>query len=186
MSYIDAPRNGSAMSEGPYVAEYPGVCGGYPVIRETRILYGWWSSLAATVRLSASLPRCGRRSRSRRSRVRLASALAIHAALTRTLSATLKQRCRRVALRDPRFDSPCSRRAEHIDPRRAMALARPECPATGTHLQAAPSRTTLEVTGAAHRAAKRRMSGGSNPFSCFRPPSQPHSHDRTWPALVTF
>ena len=29
--------NGRAMSDDPYVAEYPGVCGGYPVIRETRI-----------------------------------------------------------------------------------------------------------------------------------------------------
>jgi uncharacterized protein (DUF433 family) len=29
--------NGTAMSDDPYVAEYLGVCGGYPVIRETRI-----------------------------------------------------------------------------------------------------------------------------------------------------
>lgn len=29
--------NGTAMSDDVYVAEYPGVCGGYPVIRETRI-----------------------------------------------------------------------------------------------------------------------------------------------------
>jgi len=33
----DMATNGTAMSEDAYVAEYPGVCGGYPVIRETRI-----------------------------------------------------------------------------------------------------------------------------------------------------
>jgi len=33
----DMATNGTAMSDDPYVAEYPGVCGGYPVIRETRI-----------------------------------------------------------------------------------------------------------------------------------------------------
>jgi uncharacterized protein (DUF433 family) len=33
----DMATNGTAMSNDPYVAEYPGVCGGYPVIRETRI-----------------------------------------------------------------------------------------------------------------------------------------------------
>src|SRR5262245_9475458 len=34
----DMTTNGAAaMSEDPYVAEYPGVCGGFPVIRETRI-----------------------------------------------------------------------------------------------------------------------------------------------------
>jgi len=38
MSHVDdAPRNGTATPHDPYVAEYPGVCGGYPVIRETRI-----------------------------------------------------------------------------------------------------------------------------------------------------
>lgn len=37
MSYVDASENGAARSEDPYVAAYPGVCGGYPVIRETRI-----------------------------------------------------------------------------------------------------------------------------------------------------
>ena len=37
MSYVDASTNGAARSENPYVAEYPGVCGGYPVIRDTRI-----------------------------------------------------------------------------------------------------------------------------------------------------
>jgi uncharacterized protein (DUF433 family) len=30
-------RNGASVTTDPYVAEYPGVCGGYPVIRETRI-----------------------------------------------------------------------------------------------------------------------------------------------------
>jgi uncharacterized protein (DUF433 family) len=33
----DMATNGTVMPEDPYVAEYPGVCGGYPVIRETRI-----------------------------------------------------------------------------------------------------------------------------------------------------
>jgi uncharacterized protein (DUF433 family) len=37
MSQPDATTNGAALPEDPYVAEYPGVCGGYPVIRETRI-----------------------------------------------------------------------------------------------------------------------------------------------------
>ena len=37
MSQIDALKNGPARPDDPYVAEYPGVCGGYPVIRETRI-----------------------------------------------------------------------------------------------------------------------------------------------------
>ena len=37
MSYVDSSKNGAARSEDPYVAEYPGVCGGYPVIRESRI-----------------------------------------------------------------------------------------------------------------------------------------------------
>jgi uncharacterized protein (DUF433 family) len=37
VSHADTPRNGAAMPDDPYVAEYPGVCGGYPVIRETRI-----------------------------------------------------------------------------------------------------------------------------------------------------
>jgi uncharacterized protein (DUF433 family) len=37
MSYVDTSRNGAAQPEDPYVAEYPGVCGGHPVIRETRI-----------------------------------------------------------------------------------------------------------------------------------------------------
>ena len=37
MSQIDVHRNGAGSSGDPYVAEYPGVCGGYPVIRETRI-----------------------------------------------------------------------------------------------------------------------------------------------------
>ena len=37
MGQIDALTNGTARPEDPYVAEYPGVCGGYPVIRETRI-----------------------------------------------------------------------------------------------------------------------------------------------------
>jgi uncharacterized protein (DUF433 family) len=30
-------REGASTTEHPYVAEYPGVCGGYPVIRNTRI-----------------------------------------------------------------------------------------------------------------------------------------------------
>ncbi len=30
-------QNGASATEDPYVAEYPGVCGGYPVIRNTRI-----------------------------------------------------------------------------------------------------------------------------------------------------
>lgn len=30
-------RNGTSTGEDPYVGEYPGVCGGYPVIRNTRI-----------------------------------------------------------------------------------------------------------------------------------------------------
>ncbi len=30
-------RNSASAAVDPYVAEYPGVCGGYPVIRETRI-----------------------------------------------------------------------------------------------------------------------------------------------------
>ena len=33
----DVAMNGTTISDDPYVAEYPGVCGGYPVIRETRI-----------------------------------------------------------------------------------------------------------------------------------------------------
>jgi uncharacterized protein (DUF433 family) len=33
----DMTTNGTGTPEDPYVAEYPGVCGGYPVIRETRI-----------------------------------------------------------------------------------------------------------------------------------------------------
>ena len=37
MSDDDTSRNGAARPHDPYVAEYPGVCGGYPVIRETRI-----------------------------------------------------------------------------------------------------------------------------------------------------
>jgi uncharacterized protein (DUF433 family) len=37
MSYVNTSKNGAARSEDPYVAEYPGVCGGYPVIRDTRI-----------------------------------------------------------------------------------------------------------------------------------------------------
>ena len=37
MSYVEASKNGAARPEDPYVVEYPGVCGGYPVIRETRI-----------------------------------------------------------------------------------------------------------------------------------------------------
>jgi uncharacterized protein (DUF433 family) len=37
MSQVDAPENGAGMTEDPHVGEYPGVCGGYPVIRETRI-----------------------------------------------------------------------------------------------------------------------------------------------------
>jgi uncharacterized protein (DUF433 family) len=41
--------NGVARTEDPYVAEYPGVCGGYPVIRETRI----------PVRLVVQLSRAG-------------------------------------------------------------------------------------------------------------------------------
>ena len=30
-------RDGAGTAEHPHVAEYPGVCGGYPVIRNTRI-----------------------------------------------------------------------------------------------------------------------------------------------------
>jgi uncharacterized protein (DUF433 family) len=30
-------RNGTGPDDHPYVGEYPGVCGGYPVIRNTRI-----------------------------------------------------------------------------------------------------------------------------------------------------
>jgi uncharacterized protein (DUF433 family) len=30
-------RDGASAAEDPYVAEYPGVCGGYPVLRNTRI-----------------------------------------------------------------------------------------------------------------------------------------------------
>lgn len=30
-------RNGIGPEDDPYVGEYPGVCGGYPVIRNTRI-----------------------------------------------------------------------------------------------------------------------------------------------------
>ncbi len=30
-------QNGASATEDSYVAEYPGVCGGYPVIRDTRI-----------------------------------------------------------------------------------------------------------------------------------------------------
>jgi uncharacterized protein (DUF433 family) len=45
----DMATNGTAMSEDAYVAEYPGVCGGYPVIRETRI----------PVRLVVQLSRAG-------------------------------------------------------------------------------------------------------------------------------
>ena len=30
-------RNGASAAADPHVAEYPGVCGDYPVIRETRI-----------------------------------------------------------------------------------------------------------------------------------------------------
>lgn len=37
MSQIDVLKNGAEPPDDPYVAEYPGVCGGYPVIRETRI-----------------------------------------------------------------------------------------------------------------------------------------------------
>jgi uncharacterized protein (DUF433 family) len=37
MSQLDAMKNGTARPEHSHVAEYPGVCGGYPVIRETRI-----------------------------------------------------------------------------------------------------------------------------------------------------
>ena len=37
MSQLDPSKNGAARPENPYVAEYPGVCGDYPVIRETRI-----------------------------------------------------------------------------------------------------------------------------------------------------
>jgi uncharacterized protein (DUF433 family) len=37
MAHVDTSRNGAARPDDPYVAEYPGVCGGYPVIRETRI-----------------------------------------------------------------------------------------------------------------------------------------------------
>ena len=37
MAHVDTSKNGSARPDDPYVAEYPGVCGGYPVIRETRI-----------------------------------------------------------------------------------------------------------------------------------------------------
>ncbi|MFN8525653.1 MAG: DUF433 domain-containing protein [Chloroflexota bacterium] len=32
-----ANRNGAASHDDPYVAEHPGVCGGYPVLRDTRI-----------------------------------------------------------------------------------------------------------------------------------------------------
>ncbi len=32
-----ASRDGASATEDPYVAEYPGVCGGYPVLRNTRI-----------------------------------------------------------------------------------------------------------------------------------------------------
>src|SRR4051812_16146452 len=49
MSQVDVQRNGTASSGDPYVAEYPGVCGGYPVIRETRI----------PVRLVVRFPRAG-------------------------------------------------------------------------------------------------------------------------------
>jgi len=37
MSDARPRRNGASAAADPYVAEYPGVCGGYPVIRETRI-----------------------------------------------------------------------------------------------------------------------------------------------------
>ena len=37
MTHVDTSKNGAARPDDPYVAEYPGVCGGYPVIRETRI-----------------------------------------------------------------------------------------------------------------------------------------------------
>jgi uncharacterized protein (DUF433 family) len=37
MSHVETTRNGKAAFAEPHVAEYPGVCGGYPVIRETRI-----------------------------------------------------------------------------------------------------------------------------------------------------
>ena len=37
MSDARPRRNGTSAAADPYVAEYPGVCGGYPVIRETRI-----------------------------------------------------------------------------------------------------------------------------------------------------
>jgi uncharacterized protein (DUF433 family) len=30
-------RNGARPGDDPYVGEFPGVCGGYPVIRDTRI-----------------------------------------------------------------------------------------------------------------------------------------------------
>jgi uncharacterized protein (DUF433 family) len=33
----DRSRNGTGAENDPYVGEYPGVCGGYPVIRDTRI-----------------------------------------------------------------------------------------------------------------------------------------------------
>jgi uncharacterized protein (DUF433 family) len=37
MSHTDHAVNGAVTPEDRYVAEYPGVCGGYPVIRETRV-----------------------------------------------------------------------------------------------------------------------------------------------------
>ena len=37
MSHVDVKKAGASGHEDPYVAEYDGVCGGYPVIRETRI-----------------------------------------------------------------------------------------------------------------------------------------------------
>jgi uncharacterized protein (DUF433 family) len=37
MSHTNRAVNGAVTPDDRYVAEYPGVCGGYPVIRETRI-----------------------------------------------------------------------------------------------------------------------------------------------------
>ncbi len=37
MSHVDVKKAGASGYEDPYVGEYAGVCGGYPVIRETRI-----------------------------------------------------------------------------------------------------------------------------------------------------
>jgi uncharacterized protein (DUF433 family) len=37
MSQVNTSKKDAEAQGDPYVGEYPGVCGGYPVIRETRI-----------------------------------------------------------------------------------------------------------------------------------------------------